>query len=160
MITASENRTAIPLQGHLKQKKKMDYKEIAKKTIGCLYQSHTSIRQSGIDNKLVALAELRTSQLNGCAYCCSFHAEELRKMGIDQKLIDTIPGHKHSFSFDIKQELVLKWADAITVLSDEVNIIKQEMEHHFSQRELVELTASISLMNTLNRLRITLGDKF
>ena len=103
MITASENRTAIPLQGHLKQKKKMDYKEIAKKTIGCLYQSHTSIRQSGIDNKLVALAELRTSQLNGCAYCCSFHAEELRKMGIDQKLIDTIPGHKHSFSFDIKQ---------------------------------------------------------
>ena len=66
----------------------------------------------------------------------------------------------YSFSFDIKQELVLKWADAITVLSDEVNIIKQEMEHHFSQRELVELTASISLMNTLNRLRITLGDKF
>lgn len=138
----------------------MDYKEIAKNTIACLYRSHKSIRQSGIDNKLVALAELRTSQLNGCAYCCSFHAEELRKMGIDQKLIDTIPGHKHSVSFDIKQELVLKWADAITVLSDEVNIIKQEMEQHFSQRELVELTASISLMNALNRLRITLGDKF
>lgn len=137
----------------------MDYKKIAKETIGFLYQSHTSIRQSGIDIKLVALAELRTSQLNGCAYCCSFHAEELRKMGIDQKLIDKIPGYKHSVSFEPKQELVLRWTDAITSLSENIDPIKQEMEQHFSQRELVELTASISLMNALNRLRITLGDK-
>lgn len=138
----------------------IDYKEIAKETIDCLYQSHISIRQSGIDNKLVALAELRTSQLNGCAYCCSFHTEELRKMGIDQKLIDKIPGYKHSVSFDTKQELVLRWTDAVTFLSDNIDHIKQEMGQHFLQKELVELTASISLMNALNRLRITLGNKF
>lgn len=138
----------------------MDYKEIAKKTIGYLYQSHTSIRQSGIDPKLVALAELRTSQLNGCAYCCSFHAQELREMGIDQQLIDKIPGYKHSISFDRKQALVLKWTDSITLLSDEMDSIRQEVELHFSERELVELTASISLMNALNRLRISLGEKF
>jgi len=138
----------------------MDYKEIAKETIGCLYQSHSSIRQSGIDNKLVALAELRTSQLNSCAYCCSFHSEELRKMGISQKLIDKIPGYKHSVAFETKQELVLKWTDAVTFISEDIDDIKHEMEQHFSTRELVELTASISLMNALNRLRITLGDKF
>jgi len=138
----------------------MDYKEISKKTIGYLYQSHNSIRQSGIDNKLIALAELRTSQLNGCAYCCSFHANELREMGIDQPLIDKVPGYKHSSSFDEKQQLVLQWTDAITFLSDDMVNIKNELEKHFSQKELVDLTASISLMNALNRLRITLGDKY
>jgi len=138
----------------------MDYKEISKKTIGYLYQSHSSIRQSGIDNKLIALAELRTSQLNGCAYCCSFHANELREMGIDQTLIDKLPGYKHSSSFDEKQQLVLRWTDAITFLSDEMTNTKNELEKHFSQKELVDLTASISLMNALNRLRITLGDKY
>lgn len=137
----------------------MNYQEISKKTIGYLYQSHSSIRQSGIDNKLIALAELRTSQLNGCAYCCSFHANELREMGIAQSLIDKIPGYKHSSSFDEKQQLVLQWTDAITFLSDDVGNIKSELEKHFSQKELVDLTASISLMNALNRLRITLGDK-
>ncbi|HHL1992064.1 carboxymuconolactone decarboxylase family protein [Acinetobacter baumannii] len=138
----------------------MNYTEIAKKSIGHLYQSHTSIRQSGIDNKLIALAELRASQLNGCAYCCSFHTKELRDMGIDQDLIDKIPGYKHSISFDVKQDLVLQWTDALTLLSDNLEEIKEELKKHFTERELVELTTSISLMNALNRLRITLGDKF
>lgn len=138
----------------------MDYKEIAKKTIGYLYQSHSSIRQSDMDNKLIALAELRTSQLNGCAYCCSFHARELREMDIAQALIDKIPGYKHSQSFSKLQELVLRYTDAITYLSDDVAVIRQELEKHLTAKQLVELTASISLMNALNRLRIILGEKF
>lgn len=51
----------------------MNYKEIAKETIRNLYRAHNSIRKSGIDEKLIALVELRVSQINGCAYCCSYH---------------------------------------------------------------------------------------
>lgn len=138
----------------------MDYKEISKKTIGYLYQAHRSIRQSSIDNKLIALAELRTSQLNGCAYCCSFHSNELREMGIEQGLIDKIAGYKHSQSFGIKQDLVLRWTDALTLLSDNLDDVRLELEKHFTEKELVDLTASISLMNALNRLRIALGEKY
>lgn len=137
----------------------MDYKEISKKTIGHLYQAHTSIRQSGFDNQLIALAELRTSQLNGCAYCCAYHANELRELGMEQTNIDKIPGYRHSIVFDKKQQLVLQWTDAVTKLSDDLENIKQEMELYFSERELVELTSSISLMNSLNRLRIIFGEK-
>ncbi len=71
----------------------MDYIKISKEAIGYLYKSHASLRQSEIDVKLIALAELRTSQLNGCAYCCSFHSNELREIGISQSLIDKIPGY-------------------------------------------------------------------
>lgn len=137
----------------------MDYKEISKKTIGYLYQAHTSIRQSGLDKQLIALAELKTSQLNGCAYCCTYHAQELRELGMEQKNIDKIPGYRHSKAFDKKQELVLQWTDAVTKLSDDLENIKQEMKLYFSERELVELTSSISLMNALNRLRIIFGEE-
>ncbi|WP_408632984.1 carboxymuconolactone decarboxylase family protein [Mycolicibacterium mengxianglii] len=41
-----------------------------------------------MDEKLVALAELRVTQLVGCAYCCAYHAGELRQMGFDQSVID------------------------------------------------------------------------
>ncbi|WP_228437699.1 carboxymuconolactone decarboxylase family protein [Chryseobacterium sp. 7] len=44
----------------------MNYKDIAKETIGNLYKAHHSIRKSGIDEKLIALVELRVSQINGC----------------------------------------------------------------------------------------------
>jgi hypothetical protein len=51
----------------------MNYKEIAKETIGNLYKAHSSIRKSGIDEKLIALVELRISQINGYACCCNYH---------------------------------------------------------------------------------------
>ncbi|PQA95148.1 carboxymuconolactone decarboxylase [Chryseobacterium shigense] len=138
----------------------MDYQEISKKTVGYLYQAHASIRNSEIDNKLIALAELRISQLNGCSYCCSFHANELREMGIETSLIDKIPGYQHSVSFDHQQVLVLRWADAVTGLTADMELVLKELKKEFSEKEIVELTSSISLMNALNRLRISLGDQF
>lgn len=137
----------------------MDYRSISKETIGLLYQSHSSIRTSGLDTSLIALAELRVSQLNGCAYCCRFHAAELRSMGIAQELLDALPGWRHTNSFTQQQQLVLQWAEAITLLQPEMNTLQQQLTAHFTTRELVNLTTSISLMNALNRLRLTLGDK-
>ncbi|MFC4951741.1 carboxymuconolactone decarboxylase family protein [Acinetobacter puyangensis] len=137
----------------------MEYKDIAKKTIGHLYLAHTSIRSSGIDTKLIALVELYVSQVNGCAYCCAFHAQELREMGITQELIDKIPGYKHSSAFTPQQSIVLEWAEAVITLSERIDTLKTQLRDYFNDREIVELTASISLMGALNRLRITLADK-
>ncbi|AMW80795.1 carboxymuconolactone decarboxylase (plasmid) [Acinetobacter sp. TGL-Y2] len=137
----------------------MDYQEISKKTIGHLYSAHTSIRASSIEPEFIALAELYVSQINGCAYCCNFHSKELRDIGIAQDIIDKIPGYKHSNAFSNKQKIVLEFAKAITFLSEDIETIRKNLTNFFSEKEIVELTASISLMGTLNRLRIALGDK-
>lgn len=137
----------------------MDYKKLSKENIGLLYKAHASMRQSGLDSKLIALAELKTSQLNGCAYCCSFHAEELRAMGIDQKLIDQIPGYKHSDSFSRTQYAVLQWAETLTLLKQDPTPGLDHLKALFDDKQIVDLTASISLMNALNRLRISLGNE-
>ncbi|WPV70273.1 carboxymuconolactone decarboxylase family protein [Chitinophaga sp. LS1] len=132
----------------------MDYKEIAKKTVGYLYQAHGSIRNSGIDSLLIALVELRVSQISGCAYCCQFHAGELREMGMPQEVIDQIPGFRHSTDFTAKQRLVLEYAEAVTGLKGNIQLLT----NYFTEREIVELTTSIALMGTLNRLRMILTD--
>ncbi len=133
----------------------MDYKEIAKQTIGHLYQAHSSIRSSGIDPLLIALVELRVSQLNGCAYCCRFHAGELREMGVPAAIVDQIPGFRHSKDFSLQQRLVLQYAEDVVALKGDV----QSLTAYFSEREIVELTASIALIGTLNRLRMILADE-
>lgn len=91
----------------------MNYKEIAKETIGYLYKAHTSIRKSGIDERLIALVELRVSQINGCAYCCSYHAKELSNFGIEQDIINRLPGWKYTNVFNDRQKLALGWAEAV-----------------------------------------------
>jgi AhpD family alkylhydroperoxidase len=137
----------------------MNYKEIAKETIGNLYRAHNSIRKSGIDEKLIALVELRISQINGCAYCCSYHAKELSNFGFEQDTINRLPGWKHTQVFNDQQKLVLEWAEAIIYSKDDWENTKTKLIGQFTEREIVELTASITLMNTLNKLRITLAEK-
>jgi AhpD family alkylhydroperoxidase len=134
--------------------KRMDYKEIAKKTVGHLYQAHGSIRTSGIDPLLIALVELRVSQINGCAYCCRFHAGELREMGMLQEVVDQVPGFRHAADFTLQQRLVLQYAEDVVGLRGDARMLKE----HFSEREIVELTSSIALMGALNRLRMILTD--
>lgn len=137
----------------------MNYKEIAKETIGNLYKAHNSIRKSGIDEKLITLVELRVSQINGCAYCCSYHAKELSDFGFEQDVINRLPGWKHTNAFNDQQKLVLEWTEAIIYNKDDWQNIKSKLIEQFTEKEIVELTASITLMNTLNKLRITLVEK-
>ncbi|SIQ51307.1 carboxymuconolactone decarboxylase family protein [Chryseobacterium sp. RU33C] len=84
----------------------MNYKEIAKETIGNLYKAHSSIRKSGIDEKLIALVELRISQINGYACCCNYHAKELSDFGFEQDVINRLPGWKYTHVFNDQQKLV------------------------------------------------------
>lgn len=135
----------------------MNYKEIAKETIGNLYRAHHSIRKSGIDEKLIALVEFRVSQINGCAYCCSYHAKELTDFGFEQDVINRLPGWKHTNAFNDQQKLVLEWAEAVVYSKDNWENTKAKLIDQFTEREIVELTASITLMNALNKLRITLA---
>ncbi|MBV8325099.1 carboxymuconolactone decarboxylase family protein [Chryseobacterium sp.] len=137
----------------------MNYKEIAKETIGNLYKAHTSIRKSGIDEKLIALAELRVSQINGCAYCCSYHAKELSDFGFEQDVINRLPGWKHTHAFNEKQKLVLSWAEALTYHDPDLSELREKLSQDFTDREIVELTAGITLMSALNKLRISLAKK-
>jgi len=136
----------------------MNYKEIAKETIGYLYKAHTSIRKSGIDERLITLVELRVSQINGCAYCCSYHAKELSNFGIEQDIINRLPGWKYTNVFNDRQKLALGWAEAVLDNKDYA-VIKEKLKDHFTEPEMVELTASITLMNALNKLRITLAEE-
>jgi AhpD family alkylhydroperoxidase len=137
----------------------VDYKSVSKDVIGHLYKAHHAIRVSEIDEALVALAELRVAQLVGCAYCCAFHSGELRQMGVDQSVIDKIPGWRHSSAFDAKQLLVLEWTEALTTPSGDLEDLRARLAQVFPEKDLVDLTASISLMNALTRLRIALGER-
>ena len=103
--------------------------------------------------------ELRVSQINGCAYCCSYHAKELFDFGVEQDLINRLPGWKHTNVYNDQQKLVLEWTEAVIYSKDNLESTKAKLIDQFSEREIVELTASITLMNTLNKLRIALAEE-
>ncbi len=138
--------------------KSMNYAQISKETISQLYNSYNSLDKSPINQGLRAILELRVSQLNGCAYCCELHSNAARKHKVPQKKLDALPAWETSDQFSDIEKLALDWAECLTVSCKDSETIKPELSKFFSDREIVDLTASISLMNALNRLAISLKD--
>ena len=114
-----------------------------------------------LDNQLRALVEVRVSQINGCAFCVDKHTTEARESGVRQQLLDCLPVWRESRLFSDKDEVALEWAESVTNISTEPDIEGKltKLLNHFSEAEAVDLTIVVSLMNSLNRLAISFGDK-
>ncbi|MBY0462358.1 MAG: carboxymuconolactone decarboxylase family protein [Alphaproteobacteria bacterium] len=136
----------------------MNYDEISKDTILNLYKSYESLNKSPLDQQLRAMIELRVSQLNRCSYCCQLHTEEAQKLGVEPIKIDQLPQWKDSALFSDAEKEVLAWSESLTTLSDTPTIKKTNLSNYFSEREIVDITVCIAIMNAFNRINSSLRD--
>ncbi|CAB1274627.1 carboxymuconolactone decarboxylase family protein [Candidatus Nitrosacidococcus tergens] len=136
--------------------KRANYYQHNLKAIQALFTADQHIKF--IDKKLRALVELRISQINGCAYCVDKHAQQAREAGENQQRLDCLPVWRESHFFTKAECVALSWAESVTYIAttrapDE---IYQELQQHFSEQEIVDLTLIVSMMNMWNRIAISL----
>ena len=136
----------------------MNYAEISKETISYLYKSYNSLKNSPLDPSTRVLIELLVSELNGCAYCLKVHAVEAKKLNVADEKLNALTNWQSATVFSDKEKTAFRWTEAVTKLEKNLEEIKQSLFNFYSEREIVDLTACISLMNALNRLAISLRD--
>ncbi len=136
----------------------MNYSEISKETIGFLHKCYASLKNSPLNPMVRALVELRVSQINGCAYCCGVHAEEARKLGVEQEKIDVLPVWVNSDAFSEEELAALEWAESLTFMEGGLDDKREALFEFFTERQVVDLTACVSIMNALNRMAVSLKD--
>jgi uncharacterized peroxidase-related enzyme len=114
-----------------------------------------------IDDKLRALIELRVSQINGCVYCLDLHARQAREAGEFQQRLDCLAAWREYALFDERERAALAWAEAVTHISQThaPDDLYNQLHAHFTDAEIVDLTAAIAFMNTWNRLSISFRDQ-
>jgi AhpD family alkylhydroperoxidase len=137
----------------------MDYAVISKETIGHLYNGYSSIKNSPLPQSLRALLELRVSQINGCNYCCNLHKTEAIKLGVDEDKINHLEQFLDSPYFSDVEKEALSWAELLTSLKTKPSVKTTKLHLYFSEREIVDITICISLMNAFNRLAISMRDE-
>ncbi len=137
---------------------RLDYYQINTEALKLLLSVKKHV--SSIDSNLKSLAELRVSQINGCAYCVDLHSNEARKAGELQQRIDCLSVWKECQLFSDREMVALAWAESVTNISIEPDIEGKlhNLLEHFSEVEAVDLTLIITLMNCLNRMAISFGD--
>ncbi|KQS76395.1 carboxymuconolactone decarboxylase family protein [Rhizobium sp. Leaf383] len=116
------------------------------------------VQKSGIEKRYLDLLKIRTSQINGCAYCVDMHVKEARKAGFSDQWIALIGVWKESSLYSEKERAVLNWAESMTNVSV-TGIPDQDYEKvraHFSEKEVAQLSTAISTINVWNRMALAL----
>jgi AhpD family alkylhydroperoxidase len=134
----------------------MNYEKLSEKTIKHMYAARASLSESPLSQEIQYLVELRSSQINGCAYCCALHCQDARKVGISQQKLDELAGWQTSSHFDEKEKMALCWCEAVTYIHSPQTELRAELKKFFDDREIVDLTIAIAQMNAFNRIAIHL----
>jgi AhpD family alkylhydroperoxidase len=100
---------------------------------------------------------LRTSQINGCSYCVDLHSREARAAGEGQQRLDCLPVWRETELYDERERAALAWAESVTLVSQTgvPDDVFEELQRHFSEKEIVDLTFIVASMNAWNRMAIS-----
>lgn len=137
--------------------KRLDYSKIAPNGVKALGGVYGYVMQSGLPADLVELVYLRISQINNCAYCLDMHTRDLIKKGVKIEKLTLVQAWAEAGNlFSERERTALAWAETVTRVSetgipDEAFQAAREV---FQEKELVDLTIAIGLMNAYNRLAI------
>src|SRR3954467_7872412 len=97
--------------------RRISYFQVAPDAVKQLSNTRPYIESSNIEPRLRALVELRTSQINGCAYCVDMHSREARAAGETQQRLDCLPAWRETNFYDDRERAALAWAESITNVS-------------------------------------------
>ena len=138
--------------------KRLDYNEIAPAGAKALGGVYGYVLQSKIPPVLVDLVYLRVSQINNCAYCLDMHTRDLLKKGQKIEKLALLQAWAEAGNlFDERERAALAWAETVTRVADTgvPDEAYKAARAVFEERELVDLTIAISLMNAYNRMAIS-----
>jgi AhpD family alkylhydroperoxidase len=137
---------------------RLDYLHLAPGGMKALGSVHGYLLHSGLPVDLINLVHLRTSQINGCAYCIDMHSRDLLKGGMTIDKLILVPAWREAGKlFDARERAALAWSETVTNVAHTgvPDADFQAARAVFSEKELVDLAIAIGLMNAYNRMAIS-----
>lgn len=138
-------------------KQRLDYRAADPEIVKALVALNTAIDKSGLERKLLHLVKLRASQINGCSFCVDMHTREARSDGETERRLYLVSAWRESPLFTDRERAAMAWTEALTTIAGREigDELYEATRAHFSEAELVKLTAAIGMINTWNRISIS-----
>ena len=121
-----------------------------------LQQAESYIQQCGLEKRLIELVKMRASQINGCAYCLDKHSKDARRAGETEQRLYLLSAWHESPLYSERERAALEWTDALTQIAEThaPDAAYDAVRRQFGDKELVDLSTLIGLINLWNRLAI------
>lgn len=114
------------------------------------------INNSGLEASLMELVKMRSSQLNGCAFCIDMHSKDAMAAGETTQRLFALDAWCETTFFTPREQAALAWTEAITNIQQghAPDAVYAQVKAQFTEGEIVRLTLAITQINTWNRLAI------
>ena len=111
-----------------------------------------------IERPLFELIKIRASQINGCAYCIDMHTKDARAAGETEQRIYALSAWRETPFFTDRERAALEWTEALTQVAEThvPDEIYKRVSAQFGEADLVALTFAVVVINSWNRLAISL----
>src|SRR5512135_952052 len=133
------------------------FKKITHEGLEAMGHLEGYVRRCGLEPSLLELVKLRASQINGCAYCIDMHTKDARARGESEQRLYALIVWRETPFFTERERAALAWTEAVTDVAR--SRVPDDVYHwarqHFSEKELVDLTLAVVVINSWNRLAIS-----
>jgi AhpD family alkylhydroperoxidase len=108
--------------------------------------------------RLRELVNLKAAALLGCPFCLDIGSSECRAAGVTEAMICDLPDFEASAAFDPAEKAALAYCSAMTRGRAEIDDAGfARLREHFSDAQIVELTAVVAWENYRSRFNLALG---
>ena len=137
--------------------RRFDYRQFSAEPLQAMMALEKYIASCGLDHKLVHLLKLRASQINGCAFCIDMHSIDARAEGETEQRLYALDAWRETPFFTDRERAALAWIEAITLVSQThvPDAVYEEVNKHYSEKEIFDLTFVATTINAWNRIAIS-----
>ena len=135
---------------------RLRYPEASPEAVAAVRGVEAYIRASGLETALIELVKMRASQINGCAFCLDMHSRAARSAGESEQRLYLLDAWEECALYTPRERAALAWTEAVTRIAETKapDAAYEAARAQFTDKELVDLTTLIGLINLWNRLAI------
>ena len=126
-----------------------------------LHRLHTLVEKTaadaGLDQRLILLIYIRSSMLNGCAFCLDMHTRDARKLGETERRIYLLSAWRETDLYSEQERAALALTDAMTRLPQTQDVPDEVYEQAvsvFTEDQYRAVAWAITVINAFNRLGV------
>lgn len=134
----------------------MNYVKASPDAFKAMMGVETYLHSCGLEPALLHILKLRSSQINGCAYCIDMHWKDSRAAGEPEHRLYALDAWRESPFYTERERAALAWCDALTRISEThaPDEVFAKVREHFDDKSLADLTWAIAAINAWNRMAI------
>jgi AhpD family alkylhydroperoxidase len=121
------------------------------------------INSTGLTAIHKELIKIRTSQINGCAFCLDMHTKDARKYGETEQRIYTLNAWRDTPFFTPEEQALLALTEEVALISNHVsestynNAVELLGEKYVAQAIIAQAIIAMTAINVWNRIAISTG---